>query len=374
MRILFVSNNYTPYSGGVVSSINSTVTELQKLGHDVTLVTLDFLGAYQDDPVWVRRIPAILRFQFRSNYLSVAWRPSYYLKQWILEFKPDIVHVHHPFLLGAIAVRIAQTLGIRTIFTYHTIYEAYAHNIPLLPTWITRPIIKRLVLSFCRRVDHIIAPSNGIKHYLHEHGIDNVSVIPSGLRDSFFQQSFMPKKLKKPYDLLYVGRFTKEKNIPTLLDVVAQLPDEYRCTLVGYGTYTDYLQHYAYSILKLSPEKVSFVVKPNESTLLSYYCRAHIFVFPSQTDTQGLVLAEAMACSTAVIAFDGYGQRDIICHAENGFIVHTPDEMKETIQIMFTDPLQYHMIQKKAYETSKNYASINCVKKMVEQYRKVAIG
>ncbi len=356
MRILFVTNNYTPYAGGVVSSINATVKELKKQGHHVTLVTLDFLGTQHNDPAWVKRIPSLLRFRYKKNHMAVPWRPKQYLKKVITQLKPDVVHVHHPFLLGPMAVAIAQKMGIKTVFTYHAVYEEYTHYVPL-PQFLVKPIVRQLVLRFCKKVDQIIVPSSGIKKYLHTHYIDNITIIPSGLKEQFTQQPFIQKKLEKPYQLLYVGRFVKEKNVPVLLDVMAHLPEEYHLTLVGYGAYFDYLQSYAFKKLKLSAERVRFIIKPDQAQLIELYRSAHLFLFPSQTDTQGLVLAEAMACSMPIIALDGPGQRDSIEQGENGFIVASKDLMVEKIQKIFANQKMYDRLQKNGWLFSKKFDS-----------------
>lgn len=367
MRILFVSNNYTPYAGGVVSSINATIDALQKQGHDVTLITLDFLGQNHDDPSWVWRIPSLIRFRFRKKYMAIPWRPRFYLATWIQALKPDVVHVHHPFLLGPLAIQIAKKCGITTIFTYHTIYEAYAHYVPL-PSWIIKPIIKKWVLSLCKKVDHIIAPSQGIKEYIRGYGITNITVIPSAVSSLFLSQPWQEKQIKKPYELLYVGRFVQEKNIPFLLDIMAQLPDEYHMTLIGYGDYATYVQEYAYRIRGLSPQRVRFIIQPDKSVLLACYKNAHLFVFASQTDTQGIVLGEAMACATPVIALDGCGQRDIICQGTNGFIVNNAPEMIHTIQSVMQDASAYRAMQAAAYKTAQVYSPATLVQSLCTTY------
>ena len=366
MRILFVSNNYTPYSSGIVSSIDATIAELKKNGHSVALITLDFLGKKQIDPEWVYRIPSLIRFGWHKNYMVIPWRPAFHLKKWIHEIKPDVIHIHHPFLLGPIALRIAKQMGIKTIFTYHTQYEHYVHYIPILGR-LLKPVIAQLVTRFCRKVDHIIAPSRGIKDALYEDGISHVTVIPSSLRSIFLKQSFRYKQYKEPITLLYVGRLAQEKNIPFLLEVVAMLPDFYHFILAGYGPDSVYLQHYAYTHLKLSRERVRFHIKPDRDIILHYYHAAHLFLFASQTDTQGLVLAESMGCATPVIALDGIGQRDSITNGVNGFIVHSVHEMNEVIQTI--SPSQYPQLQRGAYAKAQQYDASALVKRVLALYQ-----
>ncbi len=366
MRILFVTNNYTPYAGGVVSSINATVQELQKQGHKILLVAPNFLGANHDDPKWIQRVPSLLRFRYKNNCMAVPWRAAYYLKRIIIEFKPDIIHVHHPFLLGPIAQRIAKKMGIKTVFTYHTIYEGYVHYVPL-PQFVLKPIVKKMVLNFCKKVDQIIVPSSAIKVYLAGQDIFHTNLIPSGLKEQFARQPFIKKIMDKPYQLLYVGRFAREKNIPALLDVIKKLPNAFYLTLVGYGPYTDFLKKYACENGMLSSERVRFIVDPKQKRLLDLYRKADLFLFASHTDTQGLVLAEAMAFSTPVIALDGPGQRDIIT-GKNGFIVADIDGMVKKIVLIAGYSDEYEDLQKNAWKSSRAYKVTPLVQRMLAVY------
>lgn len=370
MRIVFISNNYTPYSGGIVSSINTTIEALQKKGYEVTLITLDFLGKKHTDPEWVKRIPSFIRFRYKHNYLAIPWRPIYYLTKWIKEFEPDIIHLHHPFLLGPIAMRIAKKRGIKTVFTYHTQYDAYIHYVPL-PQLFVKSIIKRMVQNFCNKVNYIIAPSQSIKEYIGKNISTPIAVIPTGLPNLFLQQPFIQKDLKSPIKLLYVGRFAKEKNIPFLLDVVAQLPDNYFFTLVGFGVETDYLRQYAYKICGLSPKQVQFIIKPERKKLIALYRAAHLFLFASQTETQGIVIAESMSCSTPVIALDGMGQKDSIDNDNNGFIVSTKKEMQQIIQTICCNQMFYNQLQRNAYKTAQQYDSAQLIDRLVQFYNAI---
>ncbi len=365
--IVFVTNNYTPYTGGVVSSINVTIAQLQKYGHTVYIIAPSFLGKSHDDPEYVIRIPSLLRFMYKQNHMGVPWRAKHYINQILKRINPGVVHIHHPFVLGPVAVSCAKKMGIRTVFTYHTMYENYVHYVPM-PPFVVTPVVKKLVLQFCRTVDRIIVPSSGIKEYLARHAITNTTLIPSGIQEFFLQQSLREKKLTKSYQLLYVGRFAKEKSIPFILDVMARLPDDFALTLVGYGSYTDALKEYAYETKKLSSERVRFVMKPDKQILLDLYTQAHLFLFPSHSDTQGLVLAESMACSTPVIAVDGVGQRDIIIQGKNGFIVQDQNEMCETILKIMSDEKLYQQLQHNAWQTAQTYDPKQIIKNVLAVY------
>ena len=222
LRIAIVTNNYTPYSGGVVSSILTLTAELQKAGHEVFIITLDFLGKQHDDPAWVIRIPSLMRFKYHKNPMAIPLFPRHKLEEIIKKIQPDVIHTQHPFLLGKIALKVAKKYGIPIFFTYHSMYEKYAEHYIPLPGWMTKKPVAQRVISFCKKVDGIIAPVPNIKQHLENYKVARpIQVIPSGLQPVFFQQSVQLKSRDKqaPFHLLLVSRFNKEKNIPFLLDV-----------------------------------------------------------------------------------------------------------------------------------------------------------
>ncbi|MEX0848990.1 MAG: glycosyltransferase [Candidatus Dependentiae bacterium] len=373
MNIVMVTNNYSPYSGGVVSSINAQVDALQKLGHIVTLITLDFSGKNYQDPTWVKRLYCPITFIYKKNHMAIPWRAKKQIRQLISEIKPDIVHVHHPFLLGHSAMQVAKQMHIPMIFTYHTIYEAYAHYIPL-PQAFVKKITTYSVLKFCRQVDGIIAPSSSIQDYLIDNTIETpIKVIPSGLLSIF-----LPTHIKKrPVEngmlhLLVVSRMTKEKNIKAILHVAQQLIEQnvlFQLKLIGFGVEYDHLREYAFEQLRLPKDVVQFIYKPSKNEIEQAYQSADMFLFPSKTDTQGLVLAEAMAAGAPVIAFDGAGQRDIIKQAQNGYIVVNEGEMVDVIKELAHSPEQLSLLSEYAHETGQNYKPAVLAQKLIQFYQ-----
>jgi 1,2-diacylglycerol 3-alpha-glucosyltransferase len=359
MRIVFITNNYTPYSGGVVSSINATVDALHNAGHEVFIITLDFLGKeHKNDPYFVYRIPSLLRFKYNKNYCAIPWRPHHHMLRIIRQLKPDILHTHHPFYLGTIALKIAQQLSIPIVFTYHSVYTAYTHYIPL-PQWFTRYLVTRKLIRFCRAVQGIIAPSNAIKVHIQAQGIQTfTTVIPSALQELFIAQKPSLHTPAQPFQLLCVGR------------LMGMVRDQHNIhlTLVGYGAEYDNLQAYAYQTLGLSYECVQFIHKPCKESLLTYYQHADLFLFPSYTDTQGIVLAESMSCGIPVLAVHGPGQEDIIINGYNGFLVKDKNEMVQKINTIMHDQQLYAHLQNGAFETSKQYYPAVVSKKLIDFY------
>src|SRR5206468_2550822 len=113
LRIVWVTNNFSPYTSGVAQSLSALLPALQELGHEVTIITLDFAsGSLQQDPSWVVRVPSMARFDYHGNRMAIPWFPDAYVKKFVALYNPDIIHSHHPFLLGASALKAAQSRNV----------------------------------------------------------------------------------------------------------------------------------------------------------------------------------------------------------------------------------------------------------------------
>ncbi len=375
MRIIMVSNNYTPYSGGVVSALDALIPALHAAGHEVMLITLSFLQDHSDDPSWVMRVPHIGEWTYKKNHMAIPWGADSFVFDAIKHYAPAIIHAHHPFLLGSSALKAARELGVPLVFTYHTLYEQQAHYIPV-PEWIGAPCIQKMVQSYCAQVNGIIAPSSAVRRNIQQFLPSNTSaceVIPSCLLPIFMtQKTFAPKERVAgvPFKLVTVGRFVPEKNMRQLLDLFACLDQKsFRFTLIGYGSEFEEMQCYAYDHLGLSPAAVTFMYKPEKARIAQQYQEADLFLFGSTKDTQGLVLAESMAAGTPVVAFDGPGQRDSVRQGINGFLVNTSEHMREKIIQVAQDSRLHESLQKEAFLAAQEYLPEVIAGKVVDFYQ-----
>jgi len=237
------------------------------------------------------------------------------------------------------------------------------------------------VKNYCKKVDGIIAPSSGIKQYLEQQKIKKpISVVPSCLQPVFSPATeFVSKRRKpnQPFHLLSVTRCSKEKNVFYLVDLIAALfriDDRFKMTIIGYGPLWKPLQKYAYDECKLSAEQLSFIHRPVKEQIKKFYSDADLFVFSSHNDTQGLVLAEAMAGGTPVIAVDGAGQRDIIEQGKNGFIVENMDEMVQTICKLSYDAYKLECMSEHAWQTAHGYKTSHLTASLVKTYKQIVKG
>lgn len=379
MKIALVTNNYKPYCGGVVSAIDVLAQSLIDQGHQVVIITLDFegLGDGFEGQVKVVRICSPIRFIYKTNYIAIPWLPNQALMQVISQIKPDIIHAHHPFLLGVAAANAGNKLNIPVVFTYHSQYEKFAHLVPL-PQFISTCFVKHRILAYCKKIAGIVAPSASIAQDLINTGCKTkLRVIPSSIMPLYLDTKFKLKLKHDVFELLIVSRFAKEKNISFILDMFKQLVTasdlkiNFRLTLVGYGPELANLKKQAYQSLGLSLDQVRFVERPSKAELKQYYELADLFVFASQAETQGLVLAEAMACGTPVVALHGAGQNDLVVNGQTGFLVATSLQMQFAIRQIASDHKLHQAMQHAAYKSGQQYHPRYLTASLVDFYTEI---
>lgn len=370
MRILHISNNYTPYCAGLVSSLNALLPALQHQGHTIRLLTIDFLGDHHDDPEYVVRIASVAKGMYRTYHLAVPWRMRNFVARQVNEFEPDIIHVHHPFLLGMAGLYIAQVVTIPIVFTYHSQYQAYAYLVPFAQS-LTQTLIKKRVNHFCNEVNALVVPSGSIEQMLkHECVVRPMRVIPSPIQSHFIDTTRTIKEnIHAPLRLLLVSRLVPEKNIEWLLHMLSKLDISYSLTIAGFGILYEPLQKYVKELGITN--NVIFVEKPDRQTLINLYQNCDLFVFSSLSDTQALVLAEAMSFGTPVVALDGPGQRDIIHNGVNGFLAHNADQMVDCITRIQSDTQLFKQLSAGALETSRYYHPDQIARELTSYYKQI---
>lgn len=328
-RIAFFTNNFFPFISGVTISIHRLAKGLKQRGHQLHTFapTYDQEHSTTDDCTRLRTLMAFGNNQeFRlSNPFQTG------IKQEFTKFKPDLVHVHHPFWLGSLGVWRAKRARIPVIYTYHTRLEMYAHYVPL-PGALFRNVISHLIVRrFCNRCDGVIVPTYSTEEYLRLIGVKTrLFVQPSGVEFSRFNQ---PHSLTRPqlrHDLglaeddkvlISVSRLGKEKNIQFLIDAMAELrrqtTENVKLVLVGQGDDRAFLEEVAQH-LGISDD-VLFVGAVEPDNIPAYYQMADIFVFASKSETQGMVILEAMSAGLPVVAIRSSGIDDVIIDGQTGY-------------------------------------------------------
>lgn len=328
-RIAFFSNNYFPFISGVTISIERLAHGLRDRHHKVHIFAPDYPGFKQTETDCTRA-KTLLAFgnkgEFRlTNPLQRNIRRSF------SQFQPDLVHVHHPFWLGSVGLWLAKRHKKPIIYTYHTRLEMYAHYVPL-PGALFRNVISHLIVRrFCNKCDGVIVPTYSTEEYLRLNGVKSrICVQPSGVEFERFNQphqisrQHLRAQLGIGHDeivLISVSRLGREKNIKFLIDAIDHLRHSthraFRLILAGDGDDRRYLENRVQQ--KQLQDKVIFVGAISQEILPAYYQMADIFVFASKSETQGMVLLEAMSAGLPVVAIRSSGIDDVIINAHNGF-------------------------------------------------------
>jgi glycosyltransferase involved in cell wall biosynthesis len=320
MRILFVSDVYFPRVNGVSTSIKTFTHALQRLGHEVTLIAPDY-GDNGPPDARIERIPARVvpydpedRLMARGAVLARTER--------LRGMNFDVVHIHTPFVAHYAGRALARALELPTVESYHTFFEEYLfHYVPLLPKAWLRALARRFSRAQCNEVNAVVVPSSPMHEVLLRYGVRTpMEILPTGMElDQFTGGDGVGFRARhgiapqRPV-LLHVGRVAFEKNIDFLLRVLDRVrhsvPDVL-LIIAGEGPAQTALQRQA-AKLKLDDNIRFLGYMDRDTELLNCYRAADIKVFASRTETQGLVLLEAMALGCPVVSTAIMGTRDVL--------------------------------------------------------------
>ena len=357
LKILFISDVYFPRINGVSTSIRTFVEQMQVLGHEVHLIAPDY-DVLTEDEAWIKRIPA------RSIYFDpedklIKFGEAMKLLPSLEKEQYDIIHVHTPFVAHYLGLKLAAKLNIPCIETYHTFFEDYLHHyLPWMPKGFAKGLARMISKQQCNAVDAIVAPSNPMLEVLRAYGVKaTAEVIPTGLQAHSFKeaggQAFRLKhsiELGRPM-LLYVGRVAFEKNIDFLLEMTQKLIEKQPDVLLvvtGEGPAEASLHKLAKTLnIENNVKFIGYLDRATE--LNACYASADVFVFASKSETQGLVLLEAMAQGTPVVAIAELGTASILIEGKGALIA--PDDtwqFSEKVNQLLTYPAHRFELGKQA--------------------------
>ena len=324
MRVGLFTNNYLPFRGGVTTAVETLRQGLERAGHDVWVFAPGPSGAVADAPR-VLRYPAVPAPTYPGFSLALPVSPR--LARMARGLDLDVVHVQHPFLLGVTGRRLARRLGRPLVFTYHTRYEKYAHYVPL-PERLVGALAVRVACRFADTADLVVAPSEHMAATLGARGVRApVAVVPTGVPLDLFSpgdRSEARAALRLPAGdplCLYVGRLDREKSVERVIDAfaaVAGAVSACRLLLVGQGTHETALRRRAEA--STAGARIHFYGGMGREALPAFYRAADVFVFASETETQGLVLAEAHASGLPAVAVRASGVDEVVQDGETGLL------------------------------------------------------
>lgn len=380
MNICMFTNTYLPHVGGVANSVAAFTEDIRRVGHRVLVVAPTFPDtAPEEDTDKVLRVPAIQKFS--GSDFSVRIPIPFIIADKINDFSPDLIHSHHPYIVGDAAMRTAFRMKLPLVFTHHTRYEEYTHYVPADSVAMRRFVI-RLSTEYANMCTHVIAPSESIAGLIRKRGVTSpVTVIPTGIDIRAFQSGdrgrFRKRAgIKEDAEVIgHVSRLAPEKNQAYLAGAVAgalkKLPSA--CFLVvGSGPGGPEIERIFRE--KRVSDRLVMAGKLAGRDLYDAYAAMDLFVFSSKSETQGMVLAEAMAAGKPVIALDAPGVREVVVEGKNGRLFPHDAEtgvFSDAIIDFFGNGRLRHQWQDRITETAAAFSRERCSGRLMRLYESV---
>ncbi len=328
MRIGMMADVYKPHISGITNYISSNKKFLEKDGHEVFVFTFSE-DEYRDDEEHVIRSPGLPLLD-TGYYISLRYTP----KARKLLRTMDVVHVHHPFLSGSLAMLYCQPRDIPIIFTNHTRYDLYSYAyLPPMVDVLGLAAVKAYLPSFCRSCQLVISPSAGMRDVLINFGVDvPINVVPNGVDLEPFRAPVEPFRRDdlgfgdKDVILVYVGRLGPEKNLPFLLRSFAGAVQAYkhvRLILIGSGPERENLEDMAGR--SEICDSVRFLGALSYEKIPAYLAMADFFVTASVTEVHPLTVIEAMAAGLPILGIRSPGIADIVQDGVTGLLAGEAD-------------------------------------------------
>jgi len=368
------TNTYLPHVGGVARSVSTYEEEFRRRGDDVRIVAPQFDGAMESTE-HVLRTPALQNFN--GSDFSVTIPQPGLIAEFLDGFQPQIIHSHHPFLLGDAALRAAWTRRLPLVFTHHTLYEQYTRYVPLDSEALRRVAIQ-MATEYCNLCTHVIAPSQSIAELLRQRCVKTpITAIPTGIDLEQFGSgdgaAFRRRFNIPPRALVvgHVGRLASEKNLDYLARAVgiflADHP-EAMLLVVGSGDHEEALKESVCD--RADADRIVMAGQRTGKDLADAYAAMDVFAFSSQSETQGMVLVEAMAARTPVVALDGPGVRDVLT-ASNGRLLaaDAPEEaFAAALHELTSDRQALEALGETARRSVRDFGLGVCADRMLDLY------
>jgi 1,2-diacylglycerol 3-alpha-glucosyltransferase len=376
MKICMMTNTYLPHVGGVARSVSTFAEQFIREGHDLLVVAPEFDGKPLPPKAEaiVERVPSLRNFN--GSEFSVRLPLATALSDRLDEFQADIIHAHHPFLLGDTALRVAMNKNVPIIFTHHTKYEDYTHYVPFSDAM--REVAIQIPTHFANLCDGVIAPSESIARIIRKRGVTSpITVIPTGIDVQAFASADgarFRKRLNIPVDSIvvgHVGRLALEKNLGYLAEAVALFlarEPKARFLVVGDGPWREelkevFVKHGVADRLLLAGKRTGRVLR-------EAYRAMDVFAFASQSETQGMVVAEAMAAGAPVVALNASGVREVVRDGNNGFLLPAAASAEAFADALArcVEPKRHEALSRGAQETAAEFSQERSARRTLAFY------
>ncbi|MFA4818026.1 MAG: glycosyltransferase [Parcubacteria group bacterium] len=402
MRIGIFTNNYLPNPYGVTQSVESFRKQFEKLGpasnasparqpdgsygggrsdagrHEVFIFAPKWKG-YADENPHVFRYPSIstnIKFKFP---LAIPY--SRKMDKIIEKLDLDIIHSQHPNLLGTAAAKWARKKKIPLVFTWHTLYDKYAHFVVIIPEKLAAWWTIRNAKNYANQADYIIAPTQSVKEIIKNWGVTNknIKAISSGVEEEIYQKAdkriIRNKFAVKDGEilLLLVSRLTSEKNIEFLFRAVIKVlkkNENAKFLVAGDGDLVPGLKLMARE--NNLEDRIFFAGIVDKAEIKNYYAAGDIFVYASKSETQGMIITEAMYLGLPIVAVNAPGICDLVEDNINGFLVSgQEEEFANAVNKLISDAdLRKKFSEASAKIARENYTDKICAEKLLHVYEK----
>ena len=375
MKILITTDTYRPTINGVVTSIESLKKALDRLGHDVRILTFsDSFNSKQEDDIYYMGSLGAGKFYPDARMNKLFYNRFY---EDIMDWKPDIVHSQTEFTMFIQAKKIAKDLDIPLLHTYHTVYEDYTHYFSLNKK-IGKELAKQFTKQIIKTTDGVVVPTNKIYNLLTDYNIhEDIYVVPTWINvhklsecDDFDIRS----GYKIPEDkhiVLFLGRIGKEKNITEILQYLENIDrDDIVFIIAGAGPFLSELKEICLN--SNIRDRLIFTGMIDSSKVGNFYSKADVFVSASTSETQGLTFIESMACSTPIICRHDDCLDGVLIEGKTGFGYDTEEEFIYYLnQILDNKKLRDKMGKNCKQLVDENYTEDSFANKIEQIYTKV---
>lgn len=378
MRVLYVSDVYYPRVNGVSTSIATFRASLTDLGVTTLLVAPEYFADDVKDANLVR-VPArqipydpedrVMRYRLLNRQLAELGKTGF-----------DLIHIHTPFAAHYAGIKLAKQIKIPVVETYHTFFEEYLHHyVPVLPRALTAPLARRLSRSQCHEVDALVIPSPQMQQALTNYGITTPSIVlPTGIDMDRFNggdgQRFRAKHGIDPNRpvIVHISRVAHEKNIDFIVKMLVHVKrtiPQVLLIIAGEGPAVSHLQQLALS-LGLSDNVMFVGYLDRSSELLDCYKAGDLFVFASRTETQGLVLLEALALSVPVVSTAVMGTADVLKGTQGAWVVNEEEtEFANACISLLNDPIKRQTLASHGPRDAGQFSARAMAERLVGFYR-----
>jgi 1,2-diacylglycerol 3-alpha-glucosyltransferase len=358
IRAAIFTDTYHPNIDGVTRSIEREAYAFETYGLDYNLIGPSVMSV-----TFPIKAFKLIRTKDKRYCL---YRPIINISEIIDRWRADVVHIHTPFSFGLLGLNYAKQIGAKILYTHHTNYDAYLHYFPILNNKIGKILFRKYINWFIEKVNTVIVPSQSTLNRLLLANIPAYKMIklPTPLDEIYTTQP--QTRVDKAYDMLFVGRLSREKNLDLLIDVIQYLINikkDVKIAIVGDGIQKAKLLS---SIECFRAKNIRYFGELNKNDLLKIYRQSKLLFLPSVTETQGLIIQEAFSQGVPIIGITCEQSKEFICHEYNGLLLPAePKQIATAIHMFLQTDADYQRLSQNCSKGIAEFSTENWYKTFV---------